>query len=232
MQIGIAEFLEKVSKLKTNKEKVEALKANDTYVLRVILQSVFDPGVKWLVPQGQPPYTPNQLMDQEGILINDIRKIQYFVEGFHNIPDKKRQMMFIELLERVAPADAELLIAMKDKTLPYDGIDFYHAYEALPGLFPNCSPPAEPEENGGENKAKSFREEATVVCPHCGVAGKTERMMKQYHFDNCKKRTQEEHVEKQVSVNVVQEVKTTEPVPNENGVYVAPDLSSLQEFKS
>ena len=43
MQIGVAEFLEKVSKLKKTQEKVDAIRANDSFVLRTILQGVFDP---------------------------------------------------------------------------------------------------------------------------------------------------------------------------------------------
>ena len=48
MQVSVAEFLEKVSKLKRTQEKVDALKANDSLVLRIILQGAFDPKVKSL----------------------------------------------------------------------------------------------------------------------------------------------------------------------------------------
>ena len=74
MQIGVAEFLEKVSKLKKTQEKVDAIKANDSFVLRTILQGVFDPKVKFLLPEGEPPYKPNDLPDQEHILIHEARK--------------------------------------------------------------------------------------------------------------------------------------------------------------
>ena len=136
MQIGVAEFLEKVSKLKKTQEKVDAIKANDSFVLRVILQGIFDPKVKFLLPEGDPPYKPNDLPDQEHVLIHEARKIQYFVEGFHpNLPQTKREQMFIELLENVDPKDAKLLCAMKDKKLPFKGITIQHAVEGLPGLF-------------------------------------------------------------------------------------------------
>lgn len=136
MQIGLCEFLEKVSKLKRTQEKVDALRSNDSYPLRVILQAAFDPKVKWLIPEGNPPYKPNDLVDQEHVLISDARKILYFIAGFHdNLNQMKREQMFIEMLEAVDPKDAELLLAIKEKKLPFKGITIQHVTEALPGLF-------------------------------------------------------------------------------------------------
>lgn len=136
MVIGIAEFLEKVSKLKTRQEKVEALKANDSFILRIILQGAFDPKVKFLLPEGNPPFRVTTLVDQENILIREGRKIKYFVEGLYpDLKQNRRETMFIELLEAVAPRDADLLLAIKDKKLPFKGITADMVTEALPGIF-------------------------------------------------------------------------------------------------
>jgi len=135
--ISTYELLEKIGKLRKTQQKVEALRKNDSYVLRVILQGVFDPNVKWLLPPGIPPYTPNELVDQEHILINEAKKILYFVEGFYDVPLMKRESMFIELLERVDKKDAELLCSIKDKKLPFPGITVKHVEEALSGLLQN-----------------------------------------------------------------------------------------------
>ena len=138
MQVSVSEFLEKVGKLKRTQEKVDALKANDSYVLRVILQGAFDPTVKWMLPEGEPPYKPNDLTDQEHVLINEARKILYFVEGFYdNLTTNKREQMFIELLERVDPKDAKLLCSIKDKKLPFNGITINHVKDAFPGMIQN-----------------------------------------------------------------------------------------------
>jgi len=133
--ISTYELLEKIGKLRKTEPKIEALRKNDSYVLRVILQGAFDPNVKWLLPPGTPPYTPNQLVDQESVLINDARLILYFIEGFYNISDMKREMMFIELLERVDKKDAELLCAIKEKRLPFRGITLQHVLQAFPGMI-------------------------------------------------------------------------------------------------
>jgi len=137
MRVGVAEFLEKVSKLKKKEEKVAALKANDSFVLRTILQGAFDPRIKWLLPEGEPPYKPNDLVDQENVLIKDARKLAYFVEGpYPGLKQVKREAMFIEMLETVAPADAKLLCAIKEKKLPWKGITVDIVNEAFPGFIP------------------------------------------------------------------------------------------------
>ena len=137
MVIGMAEFLEKVGKLKKTQEKIDALKANDSFQLRLILQAGYDQSVKWALPAGIPPYKPNDLVDQEHVLLKECDKLKYYIEGFHdNLPQLKRETMFVQLLENVAPKDAEMLCLLKDKK-PIKGITLQHVTEALPGLIPN-----------------------------------------------------------------------------------------------
>jgi len=136
MRIGVAEFLEKVSKLKKKEDKIVALKHNDSFVLRTILQGAFDPRVKWALPPGTPPFKKNDLVDQENVLIKDARKLVYFVEGGPNIPSLKRETMFIEFLESLAPADASMILSIKEKKLPWKGITEEMVREAIPGLLP------------------------------------------------------------------------------------------------
>ena len=137
MRIGVAEFLEKVSKLKNKQEKIDALRHNDSYVLKTILQGAFDPRVKWLLPPGEPPYKTNDLQDQENVLIRDARKLAYFVEGpYPNLKQIKRELMFIEMLETIAPADAKMLCVIKEKKLPWKSITVDIVKEAFPNLIP------------------------------------------------------------------------------------------------
>ena len=137
MKIGMAEFLEKVSKLKKKEDKVEALKFNNSYPLRTILQAAFDPRIRFLLPEGDPPYKPNDLNDQEGVLLRECRKLVYFVDGaYPNLKQIKREQMFVELLENIAPADAKMLCSIKDKKFPFKGITEDMVREAIPGLLP------------------------------------------------------------------------------------------------
>ena len=135
-RIGVAEFFEKVSKLKKKEEKVAALKHNDSFVIRTILQGAFDPRVKWALPEGTPPYKVNDLVDQENVLIRECRRLVHFIEGGNpGLKQMRRETLFVELLESVAPKDAELLCAIKDKKFPYKGITVDVVKEAFPGLI-------------------------------------------------------------------------------------------------
>jgi hypothetical protein len=137
MVVGIAEYLESVSKMKKKEDRIAALRKSDGFPLRTILQGAFDPRIKWLLPEGTPPYKPNELVDQEHVLIRESRKLAYFVEGGHpNLKQLKREAMFIELLENCAPADAKLLCAIKEKTLPWKNINVELVNEAFPGFIP------------------------------------------------------------------------------------------------
>lgn len=136
MVIGMSEFLQKVAKLKKTQEKIDALRHNDSIQLRIIMQAAFDSSVEWLLPPGDPPYKPNDLVDQQHVLLKECEKLRYFIKGFHdNLNQTKRETMFVELLERVDPEDAKLLCAIKDKKLPFNGITLNHVKEGLPGLI-------------------------------------------------------------------------------------------------
>ena len=59
MNLLISEILDKVSKLKTKKEKVAWLKQNNSDGLRMVIKSSFDPKMKWLLPEGDVPFNRN-----------------------------------------------------------------------------------------------------------------------------------------------------------------------------
>jgi hypothetical protein len=132
---NISYILKKINELPP-KERVVALQANDYPAVRNILLCMFDENMKWLIPEGKPPYKPSQF-DNPGALFKEIRKFNYFVEGAAPIANKvKREAVFIELLEILDPEEAELVIAAKDKKSPYKNITKKLVQEAFPGLFP------------------------------------------------------------------------------------------------
>ncbi len=152
MKLGVAEILEKASKAKKSAEKIEILRQHACPALYVTLRYALDPNVKWGLPPGEPPYKPCQYIDGEGRFMNEVFKLYRFVDSGddfmnldrykliarHNLGIKKmqREMLFVTVLESIAPADAKLLLAMKDKTLPYKGLSLKLIQEAFPGLIP------------------------------------------------------------------------------------------------
>jgi len=138
MKLGIAEILENCTKLQTRSEKIEYLRKNDSQTLRAIFQGVYDKGIIWDLPEGAPPYKPCEYFDQEGRLYQETRRLYLFIkDGNPNLTKLKRESLFIALLESIAPADAKLMVEVKDKKMPYKDITLNLVQETFPGLIPD-----------------------------------------------------------------------------------------------
>lgn len=139
MILGVAEILDKTSKLTARKDKIAFLQKNENPALRTVLQLAFHPGVKSAIPEGVPPYKPCEFLDQEGRLHTEWKRLYLFCAGGNDaLKPLKREMLFIQLLESIAPADALLLCEAKDKKIPYKGITPALVNEAYPGLLPEA----------------------------------------------------------------------------------------------
>ena len=135
---NVIETLEMIDKAKTRDEKREILKSRDNYATRALLQLNFHPDVAWHIPKGTPPYTPSQVADStEGSIHFEVKKLNYYVKGGgHNLSMLKRESMYVQLLERVDPKDAKLLIAVKDQNLSYKGLSYKLVRDVWPDLLP------------------------------------------------------------------------------------------------
>jgi hypothetical protein len=137
MRKSIAEILQQADEAATKKDKIEVLRWFDCPPLRTVLQACYDPNIKWLLPEGDPPYKPSNLTDIEGRLYNESKKLYLFMEGGNpNLTPIKRQNIFIQMLESMTPGDAKILIGCKDRQLPYKSINAKLVNEAFPGLIP------------------------------------------------------------------------------------------------
>lgn len=140
MQKMISEVLDEVGKAKTKKEKIAVLRANWSKPLSIIIRGGMDRKIKWLLPEGVPPFNPDKCPDGLGIntIANQIRKFYLFCEAglprCKNLTQAKREMAFIEMLESIPEREAAVLIAMKDKRLP--NITRPLIDEAFPNLVP------------------------------------------------------------------------------------------------
>jgi hypothetical protein len=133
MKLSVAEILKKASDMTDENQQINWLRQNNSVALESILRGAFDPAIKWQLPAGAPPYKPNDLVDQQNKLYAECRKLYLFIEG--GKPDLKqvrRETLFIELLESVDPEDAKLLLAVKEKTLPYPKITKELVRKAFP----------------------------------------------------------------------------------------------------
>lgn len=134
---SVSEILSEASNFKKKEDRINFLRANDSHALRSMLQGAYDPGIIWLLPEGTPPFNKTQMPDQQGMLYAQSKKLYLFVQGGNdNLRPLRREALFIEILEKLDPADADLLISVKDKKLPYPKITYDIVAEAFPGMLP------------------------------------------------------------------------------------------------
>ena len=136
MNLSVYEMLQNVDNEKTKAKKIELLRQySSTRALMAILDFALDAGWVWLLPPGVPPYTPSpKEADLQHVLKSDYRRLQYFVNTAvgKQMKPLRRETMFIELLEAVDYHDAKLLVAAKDKKMPFKSINKKLVMEAFP----------------------------------------------------------------------------------------------------
>lgn len=140
-------------KLSTLVKEVEAVQGRQAKIDKIreigsvnkaflmILQLAFDQNLRFLLPESDPPYTPCKFPGQEIMLYNSLRKMYVFLEGHspQNLTPLRREYLFIEMLETLDPEDAELMVAVKNKTLNAKRITPKLVNEAVPGLLTSFS---------------------------------------------------------------------------------------------
>ena len=120
MDLLISEILEKVSKVKTKKEKVTILQQYNHDALRMVIKASFDPKIEWSLPEGDVPYTRNEAPEgtEHSSLSYESRKLYHFIKGGDNqISQNKREIMFVQMSEGLHESEAAVLVAAKDKKL-------------------------------------------------------------------------------------------------------------------
>lgn len=132
------EMLDEVDRQTSKKKRIEVLHSYSSPNLKRILDSCFNPNVTWLLPEGAPPYKP--CPDDPGSLVlrlvQDIRKLDIFTNSgkYPNLKAKIREQIFIEFIESLHPTDAKLLLAIKDKQMPFQNVTKELVAEAFPIL--------------------------------------------------------------------------------------------------
>jgi len=134
MRTGLAEIINAADTLSTKEEKIAYLHKHASKQLMQVFRYAFDPNLKFLIPQ-RVYYTPNDSIDLQGLLYKEMRRMYLFIEGGHlRLSQKRREELFTILLNEVDPADAELLLALRDKELPAKTITKELVEEAFPGF--------------------------------------------------------------------------------------------------
>ena len=119
MKLLMNEVLQKVSNAKTKKEKIALLRKFNTQALRSLLIINFDESIISMLPEGAVPYTPNEAPEgtEHTVLEKEYRILYHFFKGGSTISQNKRESMFIQMLEGLTAAEAEVLVLAKDKKI-------------------------------------------------------------------------------------------------------------------
>jgi len=116
----VHEIFTKINNAKDKPKKIEVLKRYDQPYIRQLLKAAFDPKIKWILPEGTPPYIANEapVGTEHTLLKNETRRLYLFIEGGDNTISKTRkETLFIQMLEGLHQSEAEVLINVKDKKL-------------------------------------------------------------------------------------------------------------------
>jgi hypothetical protein len=116
----ISEILTKVKNASDDKEKINLLKKHDSVPLRQILKGNFDPKIEWELPEGIPPFKRNEAPagTEHTLLLSETRRLWHFVKGADpKLSKTKKELMFIQILEGLHSSEADILIAVKEKSL-------------------------------------------------------------------------------------------------------------------
>ena len=116
----VHEVLDAVHKQKTKDKKIEVLRQYDSKALRYCLIWNYDESLKSALPEGEVPYEPNPspTLESQSKLASEYKTLYNFIEGGnYDINNTRREVLFIQLLEALAPDEAEVLCLVKDKKL-------------------------------------------------------------------------------------------------------------------
>ncbi len=133
----------------TREDQIKYLRMVYNEPLRYVLQGAYHPNVKWLIPTGEILYHPAEATnDYDSKFYREYKKLYVFCVGggVDHMPEQKRLRLFTQLLESIHPNDAVMVLAMKDKFLPYPGINYQLIFDAFPGMLPDKSEKEQKEE--------------------------------------------------------------------------------------
>ena len=116
----VTEILQKVSSAKTKKEKVDLLQEYNNNGLRSILIINFDESLKFLLPEGEVPFNPNDAPagTEHTRLDSEYRGLyRFFKGGDSSLKSMRREQLFVQLLEGLHKDEAEMLVLACNKEL-------------------------------------------------------------------------------------------------------------------
>ena len=105
----------------------------------IVLEFTYNNLIRWLLPEGDPPFKKNETpWDNQGQLHHEVRRFYLFTDGpseaQKNLKQIRREQLFVDMLENLPAEEAEILLGMKDRRLPFKGLTKKFVMECFGGL--------------------------------------------------------------------------------------------------
>ena len=123
----VHELLEAVDSERVKSNKLDILRTHGDDSFKMTMIWNFDESVISMLPEGNVPYQPVESdvqanremgLPQRTTIRNSARNFYRFIKGGDDQMNKiKREGLFINILETLPPAEAEILVLVKDKAL-------------------------------------------------------------------------------------------------------------------
>ena len=142
---SVAEIFSEASKLKARKDKIEFLsRYRNRKDLEHIVKGAYHPAIVWLVPDGPLPegveFSDVPAVDlADDRLIRAWRQFQYLVKGGPEMTRARREDMYLNILRSVHRSEAELLMGIVGKKIPYKGLTRALMLETFPDWLPETN---------------------------------------------------------------------------------------------
>ena len=139
---SIYEIFDEFEMVSSKKDRMAVIEKNLSTTLVQVLQLAFHPNHQWLITEMPDDYeVPTDVLPGlSGTQLSvELRKLYLFQKGHPNaekLTVEKRKDLLLQLLERLEPREAEVIIGILSKDLGVRGLDYKFVKEAFPDLLP------------------------------------------------------------------------------------------------
>ena len=142
MRLTVAEALKLINDAPDRQSAVNAILNFQSPIMEQIFQYALWDEITFDLPPGVPPFTRDEdapLGMSYTTLEREANRLYLFLKGYAtNVPALKKEQLFIDLLSGLHPSEADVLIAVKEKTFEtvYPNITYELVYSTIPQLLP------------------------------------------------------------------------------------------------
>ena len=138
-RMTVHEIFQHISDLKPASRPPAVKKITEAYpAIKLFLMLGFNKSWKLDLPDGDPPYKPQNLPENFGYtrLGKEYKKFNYFLSSkTPQLDPIKREKIFVDFLESLSEEESKVVLMIKDQKFKYKGITRKLLMECIPEIF-------------------------------------------------------------------------------------------------